>query len=178
MQEIWKPIVGFEGYYEVSSFGNVRSVDRYVVNNKGLRLIKGQIIKQTKQKNGYLYVGLYKKQKHKLIRVHRLVAEAFIPNPNNLPFINHRDENPLNNIVENLEWCTPKYNINYGTCIERRCNKKQKLVLQYTLDGEFVKEWQSLKEIECELGIKQYNISRCCNGKRKSACGYVFKFKQ
>ena len=178
MEEIWKPVKNFEGYYEVSSWGRVRSVDRYVVNNKGLRLINSQIIKQTKQKNGYLYVGLHKKQKQKLIRVHRLVAEAFLPNPENLPEIHHKSEVKTENNVENLQWVSSKQNQNSGTCIERRSKKKQKPVLQYTMDEKFIKEWPSIKDIEIELGIKQYNISRCCNDKRKSACGYIFKFKE
>lgn len=140
-EEIWKPIPEYEGIYEVSNFGNVRSVDRYLdckIKNVNKHLWKGRIISQQKRKDGRLTVALYSHSKRKRMLVHRVVADAFIPNPNNYPCINHKDENPANNKVENLEWCTYKYNNNYGTFAERRrktmeekgywCGKKIKAV--------------------------------------------------
>ena len=109
MNEIWKNIAGYEGLYEVSSFGRVRS----------LRFGKTKILKPGKNKKGYLRVSLCKNGKQKTFFVHRLVAQAFLENPQNLPQINHKDENKQNNRLENLEWCSCDYNNNYGTRNER-----------------------------------------------------------
>ena len=115
MSEEWRDIKGYEGLYQVSNYGRVRSVSRIVTwKNNQLKTYKSRIMK-IQQKNGYYTVSLYKDFNSKTIRVHRLVGEAFIPNPDNLPFINHIDENKLNNRVENLEWCTRQYNNNYGS---------------------------------------------------------------
>ena len=121
MIEIWKSIPGYEGLYEVSNTGRVRSLDRYVkVGFGAYRLHKGKIINLTLSNSGYYFVDLTYKYKRKHFYVHRLVAEAFIPNPDNLPQVNHKDEDKTNNIAENLEWCDRKYNMNYGTKIERQ----------------------------------------------------------
>lgn len=117
--EIWKPIDGFNGYYEISNFGNVRSVKRYVRSRGGFRPVKSRIKDQFSSPKGYLRVALFKEQKCKKFFVHRLVALAFIPNPKNLPFINHKNEIKTDNKVENLEWCTAEYNDNYGSRNER-----------------------------------------------------------
>ena len=115
-EEIWKPVVGYEGLYEVSSYGRVKSLDRYVKYSDGrIYLHKGKVLSLAKDKNGYFVVSLYFNGKHNTIKVHRLVAQAFIPNPDNLPEVNHLDEDKTNNRVENLEWCDHKYNMNYGT---------------------------------------------------------------
>ena len=120
MEEIWKDIKGYEGYYMISSYGNVKSLKRVVVrNNNSPLLVEEKILKCTKAKNGYIYVSLRNNGIKKMCLVHRLVAEAFIPNPDNLPFINHKDEKPSNNCVSNLEWCTQKHNMNWGTVKER-----------------------------------------------------------
>ena len=110
--------------------------------------------------------------------VHRFIAECFIPNPENLPCINHKDENKTNNHVNNLEWCNHKYNNNYGTSKKRIGEKLSKKVLQYTKEGEFVKEWDSTIEIQRQLGFKQSNISACCRGAKhyKSAYGFVWSY--
>lgn len=107
MNEIFKDVKGYEGLYEVSNYGNVRS------------LYTNKILKPATKKRGYQYVNLYKNKKGKMYQVHRLVAESFIPNTNNLPIINHKDENSQNNNVDNLEWCTYKYNSNYGSSREK-----------------------------------------------------------
>lgn len=162
-EEIWCPIKGYEGIYEVSDKGRVRS----------LKYGKERILKQRRDKDGYIQVDLYKNCDQKTCKVHRLVAQAFIPNPDNLPQVNHKDENKTNNSVQNLEWCDCKYNINYGTHNQRI----SKPVLQFTKDGEFVKEWKSATDVKRNLGFAQQYISSCCTGKHKSAYNYIWKFK-
>lgn len=125
MKEIWKDIPDFEGLYQVSNLGNVKTLDKYVGtgikhNSKVKR--KEKLLKQY-NKRGYLQVSLSKNHKRYYFSVHRLVAQAFIPNPDNLLQVNHKDENPMNNCIENLEWCTAKYNCNYGTRNKRIYNK-------------------------------------------------------
>lgn len=114
MQEIWKDIKNYEGCYQVSNLGRVRSLTRKVKTFNGVRTSKGQLLKPLKTNTGYYRVDLKQNQKDKYMSIHRLVAEAFIPNPNNYPIINHKDNNTQNNCVDNLEWCTQSYNIKYA----------------------------------------------------------------
>lgn len=124
MQEIWKDIRDYEGLYQISNNGNVKSLGRWVnYKNKGKKWQEGKILKPLVKKGGYLHVGLWKNGKVKFFIVHRLVAQAFIPNPNNLPQVNHKDENKENNVVKNLEYCDAKYNSNYGTRNKRVAEK-------------------------------------------------------
>ena len=111
----WKDIVGYEGHYQVSNTGKIRSVDRYIKDRRlGKRFAKGYILKPELSKNGYLYVNLNKDGKIKHCTVHRIVAQAFIPNPYNLPCVNHKDENRGNNNADNLEWITNIGNLKYS----------------------------------------------------------------
>ena len=140
---------------------------------------KEKILKPWPNNGNYLMVGLYKNKNCKPFYVHRLVAITFIPNPNNLPQVNHKDENKANNRVENLEWCTAKYNTNYGTALKRMAEKltngkRSKKVDQYTLDGEFVRTWPSVRQITRDLGI--LGVCACCKGKRPSAGGFVWRY--
>ena len=164
MDEIWHDIDGYEGLYQISNKGRVKS------------LYKGseRILKPRDNGRGYLRVQLTKENTSKHIRVHRLVARAFIPNPYNLPEINHIDENKKNNSVENLEWCDRRYNVNYGTRNERVSRK----ILQYSKSGEFIREWQGAREVERVLGIDNSHINACCRGKLKSAYGFIWKYKE
>ena len=158
--EIWKDIEGYEGLYQVSNMGRVKS----------LKFGKERILNPSK--NRYVIVTLSKDNKTNYFQVHRLVAKAFIPNPHNLPQVNHRNEDKTDNRVDNLEWCSAKYNSNYGTRNKRASVSCRKTILQFTLDGEFVKKWQSGTEINKELHILKGDISACCKGKQKSAGGY------
>jgi len=182
MEEVWKDVVGYEGYYKVSNLGNVKSLDR-IVDNEGkyFRHLKGKPKAQKQQHNGYMTVNLYKNginKQYKTFRVHRLVAEAFLPNPNNLPFVNHKDENKQNNNVNNLEWCTQQYNNEYGTARERQAKSNSKTVYQYTLEKELVKVWDSTKATEKE-GFIQGIVSKCCLKipKYKTHKGYIWSYE-
>lgn len=171
MTEIWRDIKDYEGLYQVSNFGRIRS------------FITNRILKQGNISCGYLAVVLCKNGKKKMYSVHRLVASTFIPNPENKPQVNHKNENKQDNRVENLEWMTAKDNINHGThnkrVKEKQLNdiKKSKIVLQYTKTGEFIREWVSVSEIERQLGYFIQNISDCCLGKNKTSHGFIWKYK-
>lgn len=168
--EVWKDIKVYEGLYQVSNYGRVKSLNYHLTK-------KEMVLKASPDCGGYLKVVLYKNGKRKHFLVHRLVAEAFLPNPDNLPQINHKDEDKTNNIVENLEWCDVRYNINYGTHNERVAEKLSKPVLQFTIDGRLLKEWSSASEC-CRNGFGKGNVAACCRGKRKSAYNFIWKYKE
>ena len=150
----------------MSNLGRVKSLRRNI------------ILKSKIERNGYERVILSTNNIRKGYYIHRLVANAFIPNPDNLSQVNHKDENKANNCISNLEWCTPKYNTNYGTGNKRRARSQSKKVIQFKPDGTFVKEWESIREIERNLGFDHSNISRCCRGKYACAYGYLWKYKK
>lgn len=178
-QEIWKDIPGYEGLYQVSNLGKVKRLP--IGKQWPYRQTHNNIRKQRLSTSGYLRVNLSKNNKVKWYNVHRLVALAFIPNPDNLPIINHKDENKTNNCVENLEWCTTIYNVNYGTARERqketrRNNPNDKIVRQkvgegngkrvrqYTPDGVFIAEYASAMEASRATGVHDSQIRRHCKG--------------
>ena len=167
MKEIWKDKKDYEGLYQVSNLSRVKSI----------KFGKERILKPVTNSSGYLFVKLCKDGKVKAFTVHRLVAEAFIPNPDNLPCVNHKDECKSNNVVNNLEWCSYSYNINFGTRNKRMIKKRCKPVLQYTLDGEFVREWESAKQAEKEGGFSNSHIISVCKGKRPHHKGYIWRYK-
>ena len=171
--EIWKPIAGYEGYYEVSNFGRVRSVDRYVDRGKSKIFFKGKIIRPFVCHYKYLSVDLRKNGSSKTFKVHRLVAIAFIPNPNNYPEIDHIDNSPQNNSVWNLRWVNHKTNCqNPNSFI--RINK----IEQLDMEGNYIKTWNSPREAEDELGIWQNSIKSCCDNKPHylSAGGFKWRY--
>lgn len=182
--EIWKDIQGYEGFYQVSNLGRVRSMDKPYFVDKPHIIRKGKILRLRRQRNGYLKIGLLKGGIQKWYNVHRIVADAFIPNPDNLPYVNHKDENKANNIASNLEWCTPSYNIHFGDAIKKLSKAKtnhpamSKAVVQIDMYGDIVAEYLSANEAARMTGIKQGTISSCCIGKTKSTHGYVWKYKQ
>lgn len=177
--EIWKDIKNYKGLYQVSNIGRVKSLDHIRQNRDGLTCIsKGKLLNPGKDNKGYMIVVLSKNGKTKTYRIHRLVAESFIDNPNNYKCVNHKDENKANNNIDNLEWCTYKYNNNYGTKPQKISKGNSKKVNQYDKELNFIKQWGSMAEAEKKLNIKRasVNISACCKNKLKSAYGYVWRY--
>lgn len=173
----WKPIKGYEGLYEISNTGKVRSLDHLRKTDRSSYVQKGKELKLgLNKKTGYLMVSLSKEGKTKSHTVHKLVAKTFIENPNNYSCINHKDENKQNNHISNLEFCTKKYNCNYGTRGKKISEKLSKRINQYTMNDEYIKTWNSSVEIEKILGIDQSNVCLCCKGKRKSVGGFKWEY--
>ena len=155
--EIWKDIKGYEGLYQVSNKGRVKSVERIVrIADKlgGVRLKGEMILEQEVGKLGYHRVNLFNNDKGKKHLVHRLVAEAFLDNPMNYPQINHKDENKDNNIPSNLEWCTAKYNSNYGDRTERTAVAKFVPVSLFDMNGQLIRDFESIKDAEQFIGTR------------------------
>ena len=169
MSEEWRDVVGYEGRYQVSSMGRVKSLVR-----KGRK--RERILKPAFNGCGYLIVNLCAGGKRKMLRVHRLVCEAFHENHDDKPYVNHINENKTDNRAVNLEWCTAKENCNHGTRNERSAKKRSKQVGQYTLNGELVKVWQSNMEAERQAGFSNSPVSQVANGKRKTAYGFIWKY--
>ena len=185
MRETWKDVVGYEGIYKVSNAGRVKSK------------ITNKVLKQFVTKSGYCKINLYKNKVPERCLVHRLVATAFIENNNNYPIINHKDENPGNNRVDNLEWCTYSYNTCYGTARERAVmhtdykkrtenmnwearNAKLKKPIIQLKDGVIIKEFDSIKSAVSEYGgvnAHGSNIIEVCKGRRKKAYGFEWRYK-
>ena len=178
-KEEWRDIKGFEGLYQTSNLGRVKSLSRVVrANTCGLREISEKILSNGKSSCGYELVVLSKNGKHYNKFIHRLIAETFIPNPNKYKEVNHKDENKHNNRVANLEWCDRKYNANYGTGIERCAAKKCKPVVMIDVTtGVELKTYKSAKDAMKETNINRNNIGMVCLGKRVTAGGYIWKFK-
>lgn len=176
--ECWRWIPGYEGWYQVSTRGRVRSVDRWVTYPDGSkRFIKGRILKPELNKKGYLYVYLCRDGKRCNFRVHRLVAETWISNPENKPQVNHLDEQKTNNDVFNLEWVTAKENTNYGTGIERMIASQSKSVQALdTKTGVVVFEFPSIMEAG-RNGFDRRHITECCQGKFKQHKGFAWRYK-
>ena len=175
--EEWKDIKGYEGLYQVSNLGRIKSIPRAVCNGFNTRHIKERIRVQVKSKSGYMNVGLNKDGKFTRFRVHRLVAEAFLPNPHNYVEINHKDEDKANNHITNLEWCGREKNCNHGTRNKRISEYQSKPVVQISMTGEIVNTFSSASEAEKAIGAKGGHIGSCCQGKRKTAHGYMWRYR-
>ena len=185
MKEIWRDIKGYENLYQISNLGRIKTKQKKV-NNRFKDIIREEkIIKLSLNRNGYYIVHLWKDGKSINKTVHRLVANAFIPNENKLPLINHKDENKKNNCVDNLEWCTYKYNSNYGernkklSKIMKTKNCKKIIAYDYKTN-EIYNEYPSISECARELNISKSDISHILNNNHyaKSRKGLTFKFKK
>ena len=181
MNEIWRDIQGYEGIYMVSNQGNVLSV-----NFGSMHSGKPKVMKLSKSSSGYLHVQLYKNGVAKTLLVHTLVANAFIPNPDCLPEVNHKDGDKTNNTVSNLEWVTKSQNtihaiknnfrpVNHSLGKKGKDCKTSKPVEQYNLDGSFIRLWDSREDAAASLGVRRSSICDCANGRKKTCCGYVWK---
>lgn len=181
--EIWRTVIYdgelYESLYQVSNWGRVKSL-----GNGGTHKTS-RILKPVKSKKGYLQVLLYKNGKRKMCKIHRLVAETFLENPENLPEVNHKDENKTNNLVGtpennykdgNLEWVSHRENINHGTRNERVAKALSKPVLQLSLSGELIREWTSIEECG-RNGFNKGCVCNCCKGKLKTHKGFRFMYK-
>ena len=180
--EIWKPISGYEGFYEVSNLGRIRSLERIVECSDGRkRKIKDRTLKGSSYSGGYSGVTLHKDGCTKFVNIHRIVAEAFVPNPLEKEEVNHKDENPSNNHASNLEWVTHKENLNFGTRTERArkaiVEAQGRAVRQLSIDGELVAEYESLSAACNATGTHVSNITKCAKGVYKTAGGYIWKYK-
>lgn len=181
MNEIWKDVVGFEGRYMVSNTGIIKSLQRTVSNSPTTsRLVKERVMSHQDNGKGYCVVNLSKNGKVRKEYVHRIVAKAFIDNPESYNEINHKDENKQNNSATNLEWCTSSYNKRYGTYIERivasrnisRKGSYEKPVYKYDGDGSFLFEYKSIADAARKTGISEENIRSVIRRKTKSAGGF------
>ena len=165
--EVWKDIPGYEGDYQISSSGMVKSTKQG----------KEKLIALSPMHRGYLQAHLSKDGKTAMLRVHRLVAKVFIPNPECKPEVNHINGDKTDNRVENLEWCTPSENVRHSYESGTH-GTKAKPVLQYNLQGCFVREWESATEAERQTNIKHNNIAKVCKGKMKQTGGYIWRYKE
>lgn len=160
--EEWRDIEGYEGLYRISNYGNVYSVRRK------------RNLKPHTDTRGYLGVALQKGEWKRYL-IHRLVAQAFVPNPNNLPQVNHKDENKTNNYYENLEWCDQAYNNAYGTRTIRAAETRKRPVLQFDKEGNFIKRFNSINEASAAVGKAHSNLVACLRGRQKTCGGYKWK---
>lgn len=187
MEEVWKSVVGYEGIYEVSSFGNFRKI-----KDDGSK----KALKTTKNGCGYYTIGLWKEHKVKQYRISRLIAEAFIPNPKNKPYVDHIDTDKANNRVENLRWVSPSENSNNPLSrkhllqswesAERKYKQsiiniggnhpRAKAVCQLDDNNNVLKTFQTSVEAANFVGCKHGNITKCCKGERLRAGGYKWKY--
>lgn len=178
MEEIWKDIKGYEGLYQASNLGHIRSVG-YRQSSRG-RNKDYYILNPGRDTSGYLNCVLFKNKIRKSYKVHRLIAQTFIDNPFNYTDVNHKNEIKDDNRIENLEWVTHEQNMRYGTIRDRMKQKMQsisKQVIQYDLFGNKIKEWDSIREAARNNRVSGCNISNCCKGRCKTSGGYIWKFK-
>lgn len=184
-KEIWKGVEKYGNLYEVSTKGRIRSVSHYSIDSLGRRTRHiGRLLKsRISNKTGYHCINICYNGARFTDNIHRLVAEAFIPNPDSLPCVNHKDETRTNNNVENLEWCTYQYNNTYGSAKAKKAKKlvdyykdKGREVRQYTLDGDLMRVFRSVMEASRATKVDDASVRRCCERKQKTAGKSVFRY--
>ena len=178
MKEVWKDVLGFEEAYQVSNYGRIKRKKRTDSNN---RTHKERIMSPSMYSNGYMNVELRMNNKKRRTSEHRLVAEAFIDNPLNLPQINHKDENKANNHVSNLEWCTAQYNIRYKDGVKRRratAILNSNAVCKYSMEGEFIEKFECATDAAISVNGSCTEILSCCHHRAHSLSykGYMWRF--
>lgn len=187
MNEIWKSVIGYEGYYKVSNMGNVCSVNREYINKAGRKhKVKSKLLSKQKMTIGYYKVDLSVNGNRFSISIHRLVAQAFISNPKNKPTVNHKDGIKTNNYYKNLEWATYSENNKHAheTGLKQPTwkgkfntdNPNSIPVVQYTKEGNFIKEYGSMREASRQTNICYKHMPDVCKGRRKSAGGFIWKY--
>ena len=191
MKEIWKDIKGYKGKYQVSNIGRVKRLSRRMKTERWIKKVgrnttKEKILSSIKKSIGYTQVNLGKKGKMRVYLIHRLVGEAFIPNPENKSQINHKDGNKSNNRIDNLEWVTPRENdlhsyrvLGHTGWTKGRFGRKHptsKPVLQKTLDGRLIRKWECALDAVREGGFDSGNISHCCRGEHKQHKGFIWEY--
>lgn len=165
MKEIWKDIIGYEGLYQVSNLGNVRKIKKNgIIKSKNVYLHKTNYVVSTFCKNGF----------QKTFRVHRLVAQAFIPNPNNKPYVNHKDGNKQNNCVSNLEWVTHIENMEHSKTLHIKDNRKKKCCKM--INGKIIKIYDSITDAAIDNNANKLCIHLCLHKKHKKCCGFEWSF--
>lgn len=187
--EIWKDIPEFEGYYLVSNYGRVKSLERdiykaiyYRPDEETRTHLKSRILKQIIDKNGFCCININKQGNFKGYSIKRLVAKLFLPNPLNLFHVNQKDEDKLNNYVDNLEWCNGQYYIHYGSRTGRKPSSTRRPIIQMNMNGEFIARYDSISVAHRSLSDPNKcvylisEISRCCCGKYSQYKGYKWKF--
>lgn len=181
MKEIWRDVAEYEGYYQVSNLGNVRSVERTVARSNYFVVLKSQVLKPAIRTAGYLFVNLSKDSKVKTKNIHRLVADAFLPNPQCKQEVNHKNGNKTDNNINNLEWCSRSENMihSYDVLGNRRFGKdnpRAKVILQIK-NGKVIGRFYGCYEAERMTGVKYGNINQCCNHRRKTANKYEWRYE-
>ena len=172
-EEVWRDVKGYEGLYQVSNMGRVKSLGR---KDRFGRVIKERILEPAVTHNGYLRVGLHVDGKRKMLRVHRLVCEAFHENPDNKSEVNHVNEDKTDNRACNLEWSTRTENCNHGSRNERVAKALSKPIGQFSLDGKLIKVWQSACEARRQTGFDEGYVGAVARGKFKQAYGFIWKY--
>lgn len=182
MEEIWKDIEGYEGLYQVSNMGRVRSLERTrSMNQDRVRKpvpVPGRILVPQKKKAGYLGVVLSKDGKQRNVRIHCIVAKSFLPNPEGKPQVNHINGIKSDNRLSNLEWATNSENQQHALATGLRdMSQRRKAIFQYDMSGKFIRSWNGAVEVEKETGMSQRYVASCCRGEERSAYGFVWKYE-